>query len=189
MGRVAQKFPLDAWIYQEIVAEIKPDVVIEIGNFYGGGTLFLANLLDLIGKGRVIAIDIDHSKIDFDHPRITWITGDANSPDIVRRVKSLIKSDEKVIVIEDSSHTYDNTLSVLRNYAGLVNVGSYFIVEDGIIRYPFVEGPKPGPYEAIHQFLSENPSFVIDKTREKFALTYNPDGYLKRIKKERRMPI
>lgn len=182
MKRTTQKFPLDAWIYQEILAEIEPDVIVEIGNFQGGGTLFLANMLDLIHKGRIIAIDIDQSKIDFTHPRITWITGDANSPDVLMKVKSRVKPDEKVIVIEDSSHTYENTLSVLRNYAKLVSVGSYFIVEDGIIRYPFVEGPKPGPYEATHQFLAENSDFAIDKKREKFRLTYNPDGYLLRVK-------
>ena len=183
MGKKADKLPSDAWTYQEIIYETKPDVIVEIGNQYGGSTLFLANMLDILGKGRVIAIDVNHSLVDFQHPRIASITGDANSSEVLSRLSSLISPTENVMVVEDSSHTFENTLSVLRNYSRFVRKGMYFIVEDGICRYPFIEdGPKPGPYEAIHEFLRENKDFVIDKTREKFILTYNPDGYLKRIR-------
>lgn len=181
MGKKSGKFPSDAWVYQEILFETRPDVVVEVGNWYGASTLFLANMLELIGKGRVIGIDIDHSLVDFNHPRITWITGDANSDEVLSGVRSLISPGERVMVIEDSSHTYENTLSILRNYCGMVSPGMYFIVEDGLCKYPFIEdGPKPGPSEAIHDFLKENRSFFIDKSREKFVITYNPDGYLKR---------
>lgn len=182
MGKTADKFPNDAWIYQEIICETKPDVVLEIGNLYGGSTLFLANMLDILNKGRVIGVDIDHSRIDFTHPRIHWVTGDAKSERILSQIARLIEPDDKVMVIEDSSHTYENTLSILRKYNRFVTQGMYFIVEDGLSRYPFIEnGPKPGPYEAVHAFLKENRDFVLDKSREKFVLTYNPDGYLRRI--------
>ena len=182
MGINAKKFPMDAWIYQEMIHEIRPDVIIEIGNANGGSTLFLANLLDLENNGRVIGIDIDHSEIDFQHPRITWITGDATHNEVISKVRSLMISGERVMIIEDSSHTFDNTLAVLRSYESYVSVGSYFIVEDGVCRYPFVNGPKPGPYEAVQQFLRENSDFTVDRSREKFVLTYNPNGYLKRVK-------
>jgi len=183
MGKKASKFPSDAWILQEIIYETKPDVIVEIGNLFGGSTLFLANMLDILGKGRVIAIDIDHSLVDFEHQRIARITGDANSSTVLSKVRHLIGPTETAMVVEDSSHTFKNTLSVLRNYSRFVKKGMYFIVEDGICRYPFIEdGPKPGPYEAVHEFLRENEDFVIDKTREKFILTYNPDGYLKRVR-------
>jgi cephalosporin hydroxylase len=182
MGKKALKLPLDVWVYQEIIHEIKPDLIVEIGNAYGGGALFLANVLDLEENGKVLAIDLDHSKVDFSHPRIHWITGDANTPAVISEVKSKVPPGTRVMIIEDSSHTYENTLSVLRNYCEFVSIGSYFIVEDGVCRYSFVDGPKPGPFEATHTFLKENSDFVVDKTREKFVLTYNPDGYLKRIK-------
>jgi len=183
MGKKAKKFPMDAWTYQEIIHETKPDVIVEIGNLNGGSTLFLANMLDLQNSGKVLALDIDHSKIDFSHPRIAWITGDANSPEMLSRVAASIGDSRRVLVIEDSSHTFENTLAVLRNYNRFVNVGSYFIVEDGVCKYPFVDGPKPGPYEAVQQFLKENSDFEVDKSREKFVLTYNPSGYLRRIRK------
>ena len=182
MGKKAKKFPMDAWIYQEIIHLLKPDIVIEIGNLNGGSTLFLANMLDIIDRGKVLALDIDHSRIDFTHPRIDWITGDANSRYVLNKVESQIREGMIVIVIEDSSHTYDNTLAVLRNYNRFVTMGSYFIVEDGVCKYPFIEGPKPGPYDAIQDFIKENTRFEVDRTKEKFALTYNPSGYLKRVR-------
>ena len=84
-------------------------------------------------------------------------------------------------MIEDSSHTYDNTLAVLHAYAGLVSPGSYFIVEDGICHHGLDLGPFPGPYEAVTEFLRDNSQFVIDRTCESFFITWNPRGYLRRI--------
>lgn len=175
------KSPIDAWIYQEIIFETKPDVIIEIGNAYGGGVLFLSHLCDIIGKGRVIGLDLSHKTIHkhvTDHPRITLIEGDAcQSFEYVNR---LISRDERVLVIEDSAHTYDNTLNVLRLYSKLIKPGDYFIVEDGICHHGLIEGPNPGPYEAIETFINENPNFEIDRSRERFLITWNPKGYLKR---------
>lgn len=179
MGRQAQKPPLDAWIFQEIIYDTKPSVIVEIGNYAGGSTLFLANILDAIGFGKILAVDIDHSKVkDINHKRIKWITGDATSSDVFQQVKSEITKEDKVMIVEDSSHTYNNTLSILELYCGLVSNGCYFIIEDGICKEDYIEGPKPGPYEVIHEFLKKHNEFRIDKNREKFLLTYNPDGYL-----------
>jgi len=97
----------DYWVYQEIITENRPDVLVEIGNFIGGSTLALAHLFDTIGSGRIIAIDINHQRIDPKakaHPRITWIESDAKA--CIDQVKALIKPGEKVMIIEDSSHTY-----------------------------------------------------------------------------------
>ena len=181
-GKIALKFPLDAWIYQEIIHETRPDKIIEIGNSDGGSTLFLANMLDLVGNGGVIGIDMDHSQIDFNHPRITWLTGNAKSKKVISKVESLVTPGERVMIIEDSSHTYDNTLAILQCYCHLVSVGCYFVVEDGIGRYQFISSPKPGAFEAIHEFIRGNRDFEIDKKREKFVLTFNPDGFLRRVK-------
>lgn len=177
------KNPLDFWVYQQIIYEIKPDVIIEIGNLAGGSALALAHFLDLMQKGRIIAIDIDHSLIDTkvkQHPRITFVTSDAVAS--FEQVKSMIGKDEKVLIIEDSAHTYENTLGVLEKFSPLISIGSYFIVEDSICHHGVDDGPTPGPYEAIEKFISENKNFEIDRSREAYMITWNPKGYLKKIK-------
>jgi len=171
---------MDAWVYQQIIHETQPTIIIEIGNGFGGSALFLADMQSLSGNGTVIGVDIDHSSIDFQDSRIQWVTGDATKPSTWLKVKESIKPDDRVMIIEDSSHTLKNTLAILRMYWRLVTPGCYFIVEDGVCRRRLIDGPKPGPYEAIHAFLKENKEFAIDKGREKFVLTFNPDGYLKR---------
>jgi cephalosporin hydroxylase len=179
------KSPLDFWVYTELIYEIKPDVIIEIGNRFGGSTLAFAHMLDHVGRGRVIGVDIDHSEVPREvrtHPRVTLITGDACAS--FAEVKKLIKEEEKVMIIEDSSHTYENTLNVLRTYSPLVKKASYFIVEDGIINHglDFKERQKTGPYEAVESFIKENDRFEVDRFRERFFITWNPKGYLKCVK-------
>lgn len=176
------KSPLDAWIYQEILFETQPDVIVEIGNRYGGSSLMLAHLCDLLGRGRVIGLDVSHKDVAEKvraHSRITLIEGDAcgNFDAVVR----LIAPEERVLVIEDSSHTFENTLNVLRTFSPLVKKGDYFIVEDGICHHGLDVGPNPGPYEAIEAFVKESRAFVTDRSRERFLVTWNPKGYLKRV--------
>lgn len=176
------KSPLDFWVYQEIIHAHRPDVIVEIGCRYGGSALALAHLCDLLGKGRVIGLDIslhDVAEVTRNHPRITLIEGDAC--ELSGQVKSLIGSKERVLMIEDSSHTYENTLDVLRSYNSLVKPGDYFIVEDGICYHGLELGPRPGPYEAIETFVAENPNFVIDRSKEAYLITWNPKGFLRRI--------
>lgn len=178
-GVPALKNPLDFWVYQEIIHACQPTLIIEIGNNSGGSTLALAHLLDLIGKGRVIAVDIDHSRIYpqiVDHPRITLIEGDACA--VFDKVQALVLPEDRILIIEDSSHTYQNTINVLRTYAPLLKSGEYFIVEDGICHHGLDLGPAPGPYEATVEFASGNPEFLIDRSKESFLITWNPKGFL-----------
>jgi cephalosporin hydroxylase len=175
------KNPMDAWVYQEIIYETRPDVIVEIGNSSGGSALYLAHLCDLLGKGRIIGLDITHDKVpEFvkQHPRITLIEADACQ--VFARVERLIGNDERTLVIEDSSHTYENTLDALRLYSKLVKPGDYFIVEDSICHHGLSVGPNPGPYEAIEAFVRENTDFEIDRGREHFHITWNPTGFLRR---------
>src|SRR5262249_44758756 len=97
------------------------------------------------------------------------------------RVAGLIKPDDHVLVIEDSSHTFENTLRLLERYSPLIKPGGYFIVEDGICHHGLDGGPFPGPYEAVEAFMSRGRSFVIDRSREAFLITWNPKGYLRRV--------
>lgn len=180
-GVRTQKNPFDFWVYQEIAHEMQPDVILEIGNNWGGSTLALAHLLDCRNHGRVIGIDIDQSNIPASvrkHPRISLIEGDAIS--CFDSAASQIAPGENVLVIEDSSHTFDNTLAVLRTYSALTKPGGYFIVEDSICHHGLDVGPNPGPYEAIESFIEENAEFEIDREKESFLITWNPKGFLKR---------
>jgi len=182
-GVKASKNPLDYWVYQEIIHEFKPDVIVEVGTNYGGSTLALAHICDLLNKGRIIGLDISQGKIPDkvrNHPRITLIEGDACES--FEQVKAMISEEERVLVIEDSSHTYENTLKVLNTYSSLTKPGDYFIVEDSICHHGVNVGPKPGPYEAIEAFIAGNPDFEIDRGRESFLITWNPQGFLRRKK-------
>lgn len=185
MGVRMLKNPFDAWIYQEIIYEIKPDVIVEIGSCEGGSTLYLANLLDLLGKGLVISIDIDRTRYRVTHNRINTITGDSSSPETIRKVFDLCKG-KSTLVIHDGDHTKENVLKDLKAYSNLVSKNSYFIIEDGIIDL-FTPGDsigdfRDGPLAAIDEFLRENSNYAIDTERERYILTYNPHGFLKRIR-------
>lgn len=174
--------PLDFWVYREIIFEQRPDVIIEIGTWFGGTTLALAHICDNMGHGRIIGIDPVHKESGLvrDHPRITLIGGEAC--EFFGKVKELISKDDNVLIIEDSAHTFDNTLKVLNIYSVLIKPGGYFIVEDSICNHGLFTGPSPGPYEAIEAFLEINSDFESDRSRESFLITWNPKGYLKRVK-------
>jgi len=183
MGLTARKMVLDAWVYQQIIHEVRPEIVIEIGNAEGGSTRFLANMLDLVGAGEVIAVDIDHSIFQGHHPRISLVTGDSAAPDTLASVEELARG-RQGLVIHDGDHTREHVLADLRAYAEFVRPGCYFIVEDTIIdlfRAGDGLGGVNGPLGAVEQFVQEDPRFQIDEAREYFLLTYNPRGYLKRV--------
>ena len=180
-GIPCQRSPLDFWIYQEIIFASKPDVIVEIGSYCGGSALSLAHLCDHLNKGRIIAVDIDHSRLNQtvkNHPRISLVTGDAC--EVFDEVAAMCRDCASVMVIEDSSHEYQNTLNVLKKYSQLVTIGNYLIVEDGICHHGLNIGPSPGPYEAISDFIKTNGNFIIDRRKEAFFITWNPQGYLKR---------
>jgi cephalosporin hydroxylase len=185
MGVPTIKNPLDCWIYQEIVHEVEPDVIIEIGSAYGGSTLYLAHLLDAIGQGRVVSIDKDREHYRVRHNRIVVVTGDSSSQDVLRHVSQLCQG-QSVLVIHDADHRKEQVIADLRAYAPLVTVNSYFIVEDGIIDL-FDPGEgigtiESGPLAAIQIFLQENASFIVDEEWERYIITYNPKGFLKRVR-------
>ena len=173
--------PTDFWIYQEILFDMKPDYIIEIGNYCGGSALALAHLLDQIGHGEIIGIDIDSSRIHATaraHPRIRFIEGDACSK--FDEVRQIIGDGKRTLIIEDSSHTKQNTLNILRQYSVFVQPGDHMIIEDSICYHGLDIGPNPGPYEAIAEFVAENDAFEIDRSKEGFLITWNPTGYLRR---------
>lgn len=183
LGVPAQKCPLDLWIYQEIIFETRPDVIVECGTYKGGTSLFCACVCELIGHGRVVTIDIQPEAGRPPHPRIHYVTGSSVAPATVKAVRALVRPGERVMVILDSLHDKGHVLQEMRLYGPMVAVGCYLIVEDTNINgHPVLPGFGPGPAEAVQEFLQATRDFVVDREREKFLLTFNPGGYLRRVK-------
>jgi cephalosporin hydroxylase len=176
------KNPLDLWVYQELISDLMPDWIIESGTYRGGSALYLASICDLVGKGEVITIDIENVEACPTHDRLIHLKGSSTSKEIVERVLNLIEKDNKVMVILDSCHEMSHVINELRIYSKFVTKGSYLIVEDSNVNgHPVYPNFGPGPMEAIKEFLQENNDFVIDRSKEKHFLTFNPKGYLKRV--------
>lgn len=185
MGTPLLKCPLDLWIYQEIMYEIKPDVVIETGTHQGGSARFLAYLLDVIGNGKIVTVDIKAPETTPPHhDRIQYILGSSIAEETIQKVKNQINPGEKVMVILDSNHHRDHVLEELKIYGELVSPGSYMIVEDSNVGgHPVYKKYGPGPMEAIQSFMKspKGTKFMIDRSKEKFYMTFNPSGYLKKV--------
>ncbi len=183
LGTPLIKCPLDLWIYQEILhdEQSRPDVIVETGTLRGGSAHFMACILDMIGSGKVITIDNRDVEGRPQHARITYLTGSSVAPQIVTAVEEAIRPRERVMVILDSKHHRDHVLAELNAYAHLVTEGNYLIVEDTNIN-SWRNEVEPGPLEALREFLSENDDFAIDRSKERFMMTFAPSGYLRRKK-------
>lgn len=183
LGVRTLKCPMDMWVYQEMLFELRPDVVIECGTSRGGSALYLATICDALDCGRIITIDIEDRPGRPRHDRIEYLLGSSTSEEIVERVRSLVGDEEDALVILDSDHSKGHVLDELRAYNGFVKRGGYLIVEDTDLNgHPVAPDFGPGPMEAVEEFLRENRDFEVDKGREKFYLTSNPSGYLKRVR-------
>lgn len=181
-GVHTEKCPLDAWIFQEIIWQNKPDLIIECGTARGGSALFMAMIFDRIGNGRIITIDESNSyhfrNEQPKHSRIKYIIGSSVDDGIVKQVQEEIKLDDKVMVILDSAHFKSHVYQELIKYHNMVSIGQMLIVEDTF--WKAKDGVGPG--DAVVDFMKEySHLFEIDKKYEKFLVTYNPNGFLKRI--------
>lgn len=181
-GVLAWKNVLDLWIYQEIIWEAGVEVVIEIGARHGGTTLWLSDLLrNFRGEsGTVISIDLERPSAQLP-ANVHFIRGDSIAPATVAEARSVSRG-RKTLVIADGNHAAPHVLEEMRLYGPLVSEGSYFIAEDGIVDVMEWTEHTPGPLVAAQQFASATDEFVIDRSREKFLLTYAPGGFLKRVR-------
>lgn len=182
MGIQTLKYPTDLWVLQEIIFETKPDVIIETGTYNGGSALYMAMLCDHLNNGEVITIDVKEHSNRPKHSRIHYLTGSSVSDKIVEDVKTRVDGKKNRLVILDSEHMKSHVLKELELYSPFVNVGSYLIVEDTVVNgHPVMPEFGPGPYEAVEEFLKNHQEFIVDESKEKFFLTQNPNGFLKRI--------
>lgn len=182
LGVPVAKNPLDLWVYQEIIFEVRPDVIIETGTAHGGSAFYMATLCELLGKGRVVSVDIAPLPPLPRHERVTFMTASSVDPATVESIRGTIMPSEVVMVVLDSNHERSHVLEEMRRYGELVTPGSYMIVEDTNINgHPVFWAHGPGPMEAVEEFLSSHTEFVIDETREKYFFTFNPRGYLRKL--------
>lgn len=181
LGVRTLKLPLDLMVFQEILFEKKPDIVIEAGTHHGGSAYFMATLQDAMNHGKVITIDIKKFPNQPVHDRINYIVGSSTDPETVNRVKAMIPEGATVMVVLDSAHHKQHVLNEMRIYSQLATSGQYMIVEDTNVNgRPVYPEHGPGPGEAVDEFLAENDKYTVDKSREKYLLTFNPGGYLLR---------
>lgn len=180
MGAPVQKIPFDLWVQQEIIHETRPQLIIETGTYDGGSSLFYAHLFDILGEGEVISIDVSPQANLPKHPRITFITAASVEPEVVAEVSERAQG-KRVMVILDSDHSERHVRKELDAWSGLVSSGCYLIVEDtNVYGHPVCREHGPGPMEALMAWLKTNPPFDIDASREKYMVTFQPNGYLKR---------
>jgi len=174
-GESIQKSPFDAWIFQEIICERKPDIIIECGTADGGSALFMAMIMDRIGKGKILTIENEFHRGQPKHKRIKYFRGSSTDNKIFEKVKFQIKETDKVMVILDSDHHSEHVSKELEMYHSLITQDQYLIVEDTFWEPDDGTG---GPAKAKDEFLRGHSEFVVDKEREKFMMTYNENGYL-----------
>lgn len=197
MGRPIIQYPQDMVAMQELIWDIKPALIIETGVAHGGSLIFYASLLELIGDGEVIGIDIDirahNRKAIEDHPmskRIKLIQGSSTDEDIVAQVQALAAGKGPVMVLLDSNHTHDHVLAELEMYSSMVTKDSYLVVFDTVVEdlspnsYPDRPwGPGNNPKSAVHAFMKGTDRFVIDDDIDaKLLVSVAPSGYLRCVK-------
>lgn len=185
LGAQALKNPLDLWVYQELLHETRPDLVVETGTYRGGSALYLASVCDLLGVGEVVSVDVEPLREDYPrHPRVTYLAGRSSTdPEVIADVRARAQG-KRVLVVLDSDHSQAHVEAELEAYAPMVPVGCYVVVEDsniGQIRKDLM----PGPLQAVEAFLARTDEFEIDREREKFLITFNPSGYLRRVRPPR----
>ena len=194
MGRPIIQFPQDIMAMQEIIWQVKPDLIVETGIAHGGSLIFYASMLELIGEGQVLGIDVDirqHNRVEIEqHPmfkRIIMIEGSSIDEEIAKQVYDLAKGKSRILLVLDSNHTHDHVLKELELYSPLVTKDSYLVVFDTVVEdmpedffpdRPWGKGNNPKT--AVWEFLKTNKRFKVDKDIEaKLLITVAPDGYLK----------
>ena len=203
MGRPVVQLPEDLVRLQELVWRVRPDVIVELGVAHGGGLVFYASLCRMIGRGRVIGVDVEirpHNRAAIEaHPMfelITLVEGDSADSSVVEQVRSLVRPGETVLLMLDSKHSKDHVARELRAYSPLVTPGSWIVVMDGYIMELVAGAPRTtpewtwdNPKQAASEFVAENPDFVLEEPEFLFSesplsrgVTYFRGGYLRRVR-------
>ena len=195
MGRPIIQFGSDMIMLQQLIWDAQPDIFVETGIAHGGSLIYTASLFELIGKGKVIGIDLEireHNRVAIEtHPmykRISMIEGSSVDSTTIAELEKQLEPGKTVMVMLDSNHSRDHVLKEMQLYAKYVPVGSYLIVQDGAQKWVAdiprgkAEWIDDNPLASIDLFLKENDDFVVDETYTRLGISSSPGGYLKRIK-------
>ena len=183
-GILVLKNPLDMWMYQELLFQTRPELIVETGTNRGGSALFFARLQDIYGHGSVVSVDVTDFGDRPAHPRIQYVTASSTAKDTVGELRELASASRSTMVVLDSDHSEQHVAEELRLLAPLVTQGQYLVVEDTNINgHPARKSHGPGPMEAVRNFLNDPACpFVVDERMERFVMTFNPHGWLRRIR-------
>lgn len=202
MGRPIIQLPEDIIRVQEVIYEVKPDVLIETGVAHGGSLIFYASLFKAMDRGRVVGVDIEirkHNRVAIEahelSPLITLIEGGSTDEATFNQVRSQVKPGDRVMVILDSNHTKSHVADELELYAPLVSVDSYIVATDGVMEL-VADVPrgtptwdKDNPSEAAREFAERHPEFELADPRWPFNesdldqnITHWPDAWLRRVR-------
>lgn len=198
LGRPIIQLPDDMMRIQEAICEVQPDIIVETGIAHGGSLIYYASLFEMLGKGHVVGVDIEirpHNRTAIEkHPmfkRITMIEGSSIAPEIVAKVKSMIKPGDKVMLILDSNHSKEHVAAELEAYSDIVTPGSYILSQDGVMK--LVAGmPRTNPdwdtnnpVGANEEFLAKHPEFELklparpfDETMQTPECSHHPVGWM-----------
>jgi cephalosporin hydroxylase len=197
MGVPIIQLPADIMATQEIIFATKPDVIVETGVARGGSVIFMASLLELVGKGKVIGVDIEirpHNRETIENhrmaKRISLIEGSSTDASTLARISAEISPNAKVMVVLDSDHSHDHVLAELRTYAPLVTHGQYLVVADTVVGHIEERGALQNrsgiwfqgdePLSALKTYLLETDRFEIDSViNGKLIFSSSPGGYLR----------
>ncbi|MFA5646153.1 MAG: CmcI family methyltransferase [Candidatus Ratteibacteria bacterium] len=201
LGRPVIQLPEDLLRIQEVILQIKPDLIIETGIAHGGSLVFYASLCKLLGKGRVIGVDIEirpHNRTAIEEhflaPLIHLVEGNSIEEKTIQQVRRLLQPEETSLVVLDSCHEKEHVMAELEGYAPFVSIGSYIIVADGIMQNlgdvprGKEEWKENNPATAARDFTARHPEFIIEQPPWFFNestlsnnITYWPNAYIKRI--------
>jgi cephalosporin hydroxylase len=183
LGHPVNRYPADLYVYQEILSELRPSLVVLAADDdgLGGRALFVASVCDQLGVGRVVAVGTSEPSRRPGHPRATHLAGSPDDLAVAEQVAALAPDTPDALVFLGLGHV-TRVVGAFERYAPLVPVGGYVVVENTVVNgRPVVSGFGPGPHEAVVTILGRHPDFVADPAGERYTLTFNRGGYLKRV--------
>jgi cephalosporin hydroxylase len=181
LGRRVHRAPTDLIAYQELIASLRPDWIVEVRTAGGARALYLASICELVGSGRVLAIQARRRGVLPEHPRITYLTGPPSGEEMRSRVFETVGEGAKALVVIAPANR-KVVLDEFEAYASLVPVGSFVIVENTVLNgHPVQPTYGPGPAEAVEVILKQRGDFVPDHRLERFGFSFNPRGFLRRV--------
>jgi cephalosporin hydroxylase len=184
LGHPVNRYPADLHVYQELLSELRPGLVVLAADDDGlaGRALFAASVCDQLGAGHVVAVGGPDPSDRPEHPRITHLAGPPEDPAVAAQVAALAPETPDALVILGVGHV-ERVVGAFELYAPLVPAGGYVVVENTVVNgRPVVSGFGPGPHEAVVGILGRHPDFVPDPARERYTVTFNRGGYLKRVR-------